>query len=217
MGFLFESSAGVLHWHERCPKWPSRFSTSYQSSNTCIWKQAHLRDPASRSVKKAGTSGGGRKRKAPQICSALFSWFVNVREALKGRLPKPFFKLKAKELYAEWLIHNPSEPENQLRFENQWIIRNLQNVWTVRNFFIKKYDIDPPVINEDQMKLHNNENASQKTLAFKGLDTYVKENYMLSRERATVFTQTLSDSSIDLNPEFLVKLKGTRTKLNQRC
>ena len=143
MGFLFESSAGVLHWHERCPKWPSRFSTSYQSSNTCIWKQAHLRDPASRSVKKARTSGGGRKRKAPEICSALFSWFVNVREALKGRLPKPFFKLKAKELYAEWLIHNPTEPENQLRFESQWIIRNLQNVWTVRNFFIKKYDIDP--------------------------------------------------------------------------
>ena len=115
------------------------------------------------------------------------------------------------------MIHNPSEPENQLRFENQWIIRNLQNVWTVRNFFIKKYDIDPPVINEDQMKLHNNENASQKTLAFKGLDTYVKENYMLSRERATVFTQTLSDSSIDLNAEFVVKLKGTRTKMNQGC
>ena len=67
------------------------------------------------------------------------------------------------------------------------------------------------------MPLHNNENASQKTLAFKGLDTYVKKNYMLSRERATVFTQTLSDSSIDLKPEFVLKLKGTRTKLNQGC
>ena len=65
------------------------------------------------------------------------------------------------------------------------------------------------------MLLHRNENASQKTLAFKGLDTYVKENYMLSRERATVFTQTSSDSSIDLKPEFVLKGKGTRTKLNR--
>ena len=64
------------------------------------------------------------------------------------------------------------------------------------------------------MPLYRNENASQKTLAFKGLDTYVKENYMLSRERATVFTQTSSDSSIDLKPEFVSKGKGTRTKLN---
>ena len=90
----------------------------------------------------------------------------------------------------------------------------LQNVWTVWNFFIKKYGINPPVINGNQMPLRRNENASQKTLAFNGLDTYVKENYMLSRERVTVFTQTSSDSSIDLKPEFVFKGKGTRTKLN---
>ena len=90
----------------------------------------------------------------------------------------------------------------------------LQNVWTVGNLFIKKYGIDPPVINSDQMPLHHNENASQKTLEFKGLDTYVKENYMLSRERATVFTQSSSDSSVDLKPEFVFKGKGTRTKSN---
>ena len=140
-------------------------------------------------------------------------------------MPKRLFKLKEKELYAEWLIHNPAEPENQRRFGSQWIkewedeygvsLRKpnkrfsikkedlvtriedyLQNVWTVQNFFIKKYGIDPPVINGDQMPLHRNEDASQKTLAFQGLVTYVKENYMLSRERATVFKQT-SNSSID--------------------
>ena len=55
MGFLFESSAGVLHWHERCPKWPSRFSTSYRSSNTCIENIADLRDPTSPPIKKART------------------------------------------------------------------------------------------------------------------------------------------------------------------
>ena len=123
-------------------------------------------------------------------------------------MPKRLFKLKAKELYAEWLIHNPTEPENQLRFGSQWIkeweneygaslrkpnkrfsikredlvtrIDNyLQNVWTVRNVFIKKYGIDPPVIHGDQMSLHRNENASQRTLPFKGLDTNVKENYLI--------------------------------------
>ena len=158
-------------------------------------------------------------------------------------MPKRLFKLKAKELYAEWLIHNPTEPENQLRFGSQWIkewedeygvsLRKpnkrfsikkedlvtriedyLQNVWTVWNFFIKKYGIDPPVINGDKMPMHCNGNASQETLAFKGLDTYGKENYMLSCERAIVFTQTSSSSSIDLKPEFVFKGKGTRTKLN---
>ena len=47
---------------------------------------ANLRDPASHPVKKARASGGVRKRKAPEIRSVLFSWFVNVQEALKGRL-----------------------------------------------------------------------------------------------------------------------------------
>ena len=139
------------------------------------------------------------------------------------------------------MIHNPTEPENLLRFGRQWIkewedeygvsLRKpnkrfsikkedlvtriedyLQNVWTVRNFFIKKYSIDPPVINGDQMPLHRNENASQKTLAFKGLDTYVKENYMLSRERATVFTQTSSNSSIKTRVYFLKKWYENQVK-----
>ena len=29
--------------------------------------------------------------------------------------------MEAKELYAKWLIHNPTEPENQLQFGSQWI------------------------------------------------------------------------------------------------
>lgn len=57
----------------------------------------------------------------------------------------------------------------------------LQNVWLVRNFFLKKYGIDPPVINGDEISLHWNENASKKTLALKALDMYVEENYMLLR------------------------------------
>ena len=30
----------------------------------------------------------------------------------------------------------------------------LKNIWNVRNYFITKFGIDPPVINDDQMPLH---------------------------------------------------------------
>lgn len=44
---------------------------------------------------------------------------------------------------------------------------------------MKKCSIDTPAIHRDQMLLHQNENVSQKTLAFNALDIYVKENYIL--------------------------------------
>ena len=42
---------------------------------------------------------------------------------------------------------------------------------------------------------------------------FVKENYMLSRERITVFTQISTDETIDLSYEFVFKGVGTRTDL----
>lgn len=90
----------------------------------------------------------------------------------------------------------------------------LKNIWTVRKFFLDNFGVDPPVINGDQMPLHRNESSSQKTLNFTGMDTYVKENYNLSRERVTVFTQVSSDPDLTLKPEFVFKGKGTRTSLH---
>ena len=90
----------------------------------------------------------------------------------------------------------------------------LKNVWTVRKFFIDNYGVDPPIINGDQMSLHRNESSTQKTLNFVDMDAYVKENYNLSRERVTVFTEVSSSSYINLNPEFVFKGIGTRTKLD---
>ena len=46
------------------------------------------------------------------------------------------------------------------------------------------------------------------------MDTYIKENYNLSRERATVFTQVSSDPDFTIEPEFVFKGKGTRTSLH---
>lgn len=70
------------------------------------------------------------------------------------------------------------------------IIEFLKNVWRVRHYFMITFNGKVPVIiNGDQMPLHRNESASSKTMTLKGQETYVKENYMLSRERVTVFTQ----------------------------
>jgi len=89
----------------------------------------------------------------------------------------------------------------------------LQNVWIVRKYFVDTYGKDPPIINGDQMPLHRNESAGQKTLSLKSEGTFVKENYMLSRERATCYTQLCSDPKVVLKPEFVFKGKGIRTHL----
>ena len=136
----------------------------------------------------------------------------------------------------------PIPEEEQLKFSKHWIqdwmkeynvslrkpnkrfaIKNedriirikdyLQNIWTVRKYFLDTYGVDPPIINGDQMPLHRNESAGQKTLSLKSEETFVKENYMLSRERVTCFTQLCSDPKVDLKPEFVFKGKGTRTHL----
>ena len=60
---------------------------------------------------------------------------------------------------------------------------------------------------------HRNESAGQKTLSLKSEETFVKENYMLSRERLTCFTQLCSDPKVDLKTEFVFKRRGTQTHL----
>ena len=177
-----------------------------------------LRDPSSCPPKKVRSQGAGRKRKAPEVRISLFNWFIDVRETLKGRLPRRIFKMKANQLYEEWLTQNPVPENERLKFSNQWIkewqqeygislrkpnkkysikkedlVERLQdylrNIWRVRRFFIEKYGIDPPVINGDQMPLHRNESSQQKTMAFKNEEAFVKQNHSLSREGVTVFSQ----------------------------
>ena len=198
-----------------------------------------FRDPSLCPLKRKRATGAGRKAEAPEVRQALFAWFDDVTETLKGRLPRRLFKLKANQLYEELLEQNPV-PENESNgwikgWENEYgislrkpnkgfsikksdLIERLQdylrNIWTLRRFFIEKYGVDPPIINGDQMPLHRNESSQQKTLTFKGEDTFVKENYMLSPERATVFTQVPSQEKINLNPEFVFKGIGTRTKVS---
>ena len=177
-----------------------------------------MRYPSSCPPKKSRGTGAGRKVKAQEVRAALFNWLVDVRESLKGRLPRRLFKLKAQQLYGDWLVQNPTTEDQRLKLTNKWIkqweneyglslkkpnkrfsikkedllIRlqdYLQNIWTVRRYFIQKYGINPPIINGDQMPLHRNESSQQKTITFKGEDTFVRVNHDLSRERVIVFTQ----------------------------
>ena len=46
--------------------------------------------------------GGGSNPKIPELRDAMFAYFVNVRTASKGRLPKHIFLAKAKELYSKY-------------------------------------------------------------------------------------------------------------------
>ena len=60
------------------------------------------------------------------------------------------------------------------------------------------------------MPLYWNESLSQKVL----LQAWIQENYHLSRERVTVFTQLCSDPRVTLKLEFVFKGKRTRTELH---
>ena len=98
-----------------------------------------------------------------------------------------------------------SQSERKIR-----IIEFLKNVRRVRYYFLKKFNREPVIINGDQMPLHRNESVSCKTLSLKGQlqETYVKENYMLSRKRITVYTQVYSDEKQQMpSPEFVFKAR----------
>ena len=86
-------------------------------------------------------------------------------------------------------------------------------MWLVRKCFLDRVGVDPLLINGDQMPHHRNEISNKKTLNFSTTDTFVKENYMLSRERVTVFTQLCSDPKVQIKPEFVFNGKDTRTEL----
>ena len=57
--------------------------------------------------KKFRESGAGRKASAPEVREAMFQWFIDVRQVLKGRLPVKMFRSKCLQVYSEWLKQQP--------------------------------------------------------------------------------------------------------------
>ena len=189
--------------------------------------------------KRFRAPGAGRKPVAPEIREAAFQWFLDIRGGLKGRLPRKIFRLKCLELFEKWKEANADIDATfqcSKKWVNDWMLEYrvslkqpnkrfalsrderiirieefLKNVLRVRFFFNHHFKKEPTIINGDQMPLHRNESSGQKTLSMTDDTTYVKENYLLSRERVTVFTQVSTGAKI--KPEFLFKGKGTQIHL----
>lgn len=214
-----------LHF-QAARKFAERCFKDYKNPETEEFDKKRFRKP-----------GAGRKTQALDVREGLFGWFVDVRDVFKARLPKNLLVMKATELYTEWLKQQSEPPEKLLKFSNCWIsawlkeyglsLRKpnkrfaisqqdrkerieeyLKNMWRLRKYHLQKYGKEPVIINGDQMPLHRNESSGQKTVAHKNFHVYVKENYMLNRERATCFTQVSSDPKLILPLEFVFKGKG---------
>ena len=81
------------------------------------------------------------------------------------------------------------------------IAEYLENICTARKSRLNNYGVEPNGDNGDKMLLHRNESSSEKTLNLTGYETYVKENYNLSGERVTVFTQVGNDPTLNMKPD----------------
>ena len=83
-----------------------------------------------------------------EVRQALSTWFVDVRESLKGRLSRTMLKLKANELYDEWVRENPTPESERLKFRNQWI-----KMWEEEyGISLRKPDKRYSIKNEDLIK-----------------------------------------------------------------
>ena len=79
----------------------------------------------------------------------------------------------------------------------------------MRHYFITKFGIDSPKIDDDQMPLHKNGSSGQATLSLKSNEEFFEENHHL-RELITIFTQIASNENIQLVQEFVFKGTGKR-------
>ena len=73
------------------------FERAAKLASRCYNDLERLRDPSSCPPKKSRGTGAGLKVKAQEVRVALFNWFVDVRESLKGRLLRRLFKMKAQQ------------------------------------------------------------------------------------------------------------------------
>ena len=49
----------------------------------------------------------GPKIRAPEIRDGLYEWLVDVRSAVKARIPRTVLKAKAEDLQVKWIAENP--------------------------------------------------------------------------------------------------------------
>ena len=168
-----------------------------------------------------------------------------MRGSLKARLPQKIFVVKCKQLYEEYLQQsglNPSD-EEWVKFSDNWLrgwMEEYRVSFTQTSFLLcrKLFARKESLISwrtlfewgfssrkdwrwrmltlSTEIKCHYIA-TRQKTLTMKDCPTYVKENYMLSRERVTVFTQASSKNGLGMWPQFVFKGKGTILQDKLHC
>ena len=155
--------------------------------------------------------------KCKEVYTAWLGQQSDVVQAEHEKLPVMFSNMWPKGWMRDYNV-SLRHPNKRFKTKQEDRVERMEeyikNVWMVRKFFIDRVGVDPPIINGYQMPLHRNESSAQKTLNFTATDTFVKEYYMLSRERVTAYTQVSSDPKVKFKPEFVFKSKGARTKLS---
>ena len=72
----------------------NEFKAACKFSTRSFEHLSELNDSSVRPLKKIRASGRGRKKNAPEIREARFSYFVDGRESMKGALPKASSKVE---------------------------------------------------------------------------------------------------------------------------
>ena len=69
-------------------------------------------------------AGAGPRQRAPEVRFGLFEYFVDIRNSLKGRLPKKLFLAKARIIYEAWVQRMEKEGKEigkPLTFTRCWL------------------------------------------------------------------------------------------------
>ena len=112
-------------------------------------------------------------------CQQVYSeWLKQQPEPIPEEEQLKFSKHWVQDWMKEYIV-SLRKPNKRFAIENEdCIIRikdYLQNIWTARKYFWGTYGVDPPIINGDQMSLHRNESAGQKTLSLKSEENSSKK------------------------------------------
>ena len=149
-----QNQAAALLWEEfytdltKAKNDDPEFRIMVKLASWCFNEIDQLRDPFTCAPTNKRALGGGHKSKTMEVRQALSTWFVDVRESLKGRLSRTMLKLKANELYDEWVRENPTPESERLKFRNQWI-----KMWEEEyGISLRKPDKRYSIKNEDLIK-----------------------------------------------------------------
>ncbi|CAL4062693.1 unnamed protein product [Meganyctiphanes norvegica] len=152
-------------------------------------------------------------------CMELYElWLANQTEEIKAEDRPKFSKHWIKNWVREYKV-SLLKPSKRLAISQvdrvSKITEFLKNVMRFRYYFLVHFKKEPVIISGDQMPLQRNKISKQKSMTHQNQAAYVKENYTMSRERASVYTQLSTEPQNTMpTPEILFKGKGVGVHIN---